>query len=317
MIALSSGDHAKSNARVGGDRGGLRPAKSGAGGRRRRACRAGAGAAPASAGLLGRAAGRFGRGTRGRIANRGIRGEPGRSSRGAAGSRPGAPARPPQGAARSPSRAAAGGPVCDGAASALGIWRDRRARRLGNGARSAPATRPQPASVVPQPAPIAPSASAADESAPAGGPDPQFRKQEVAYSGPEAPGTIVIDTGRHFLFLVEADGRALRYGVGVGRPGFEWAGVKTVTRKAEWPEWIPPEEMLRRRPDLPKRLAGGPHNPLGARALYLGSTLYRIHGTNDPSSIGLNVSSGCIRMTNEDVIDLYNRAPVGTKVIVM
>ncbi len=179
------------------------------------------------------------------------------------------------------------------------------------------ATRPQPASVVPQPAPIAPSASAADESAPASGPDPQFRKQEVAYSGPEAPGTIVIDTGRHFLFLVEADGRALRYGVGVGRPGFEWAGVKTVTRKAEWPEWIPPEEMLRRRPDLPKRLAGGPHNPLGARALYLGSTLYRIHGTNDPSSIGQDVSSGCIRMTNEDVIDLYNRAPVGTKVIVM
>ena len=198
-----------------------------------------------------------------------------------------------------------------GATGARGGWRTALS------APTEPATTPQPASILPRQAPIAPSAPAADESAPASGADPQFRKQEVAYSGPEAPGTIVVDTDRHFLFLVEADGRALRYGVGVGRPGFEWAGVKTVTRKAEWPEWIPPEEMLRRRPDLPKRLAGGPHNPLGARALYLGSTLYRIHGTNDPSTIGQDVSSGCIRMTNEDVIDLYDRVPVGTKVIVM
>ncbi len=141
-------------------------------------------------------------------------------------------------------------------------------------------------------------------------------KQEVAYSGPETAGTVVIDTQAHFLFLVQPNGRALRYGVGVGRPGFEWAGVHTVTRKAEWPEWIPPEDMLKRRPDLPTRLPGGPNNPLGARALYLGSTLYRIHGTNDPATIGQNVSSGCIRMTNDDVIDLYGRVPVGAKVVV-
>ena len=174
----------------------------------------------------------------------------------------------------------------------------------------APAT-----SILPQQAAIPAAPGPADEAAPSG-PDPQFHRQEVDYSGSEAAGTVVIDTGQHFLFLVEANGRALRYGVGVGRPGFEWAGEHTVTRKAEWPEWIPPDDMLKRRPDLPTRLAGGPDNPLGARALYLGSTLYRIHGTNDPSTIGHNVSSGCIRMTNTDVTDLYGRVPVGTKVIV-
>ena len=150
-----------------------------------------------------------------------------------------------------------------------------------------------------------------------GEPDPQFRRQEVDYTGPEAPGTIVIDTPDKFLFLVEPHGKALRYGVGVGRPGFEWSGVKRISRKSEWPDWTPPAQMLLRRPDLPRHMAGGPDNPLGARALYLGSSLYRIHGTNEPSTIGHNVSSGCIRMMNEDVIDLYERVSVGTKVIVL
>jgi lipoprotein-anchoring transpeptidase ErfK/SrfK len=147
--------------------------------------------------------------------------------------------------------------------------------------------------------------------------DPIYARQEVEYTGHQAPGTIVIDTPNKFLYLVEGHGRALRYGIGVGRPGFEWAGVKTVSRKAEWPGWTPPPEMLLRRPDLPRHMAGGPGNPLGSRALYLGSSLYRIHGTNEPETIGTNVSSGCIRMLNEDVMDLYNRVPVGTKVIVM
>jgi lipoprotein-anchoring transpeptidase ErfK/SrfK len=147
--------------------------------------------------------------------------------------------------------------------------------------------------------------------------DEQFRRQEVAYEGRERPGTIVIDTPNKFLFLVEPNGRALRYGIGVGRPGFEWAGVKTISRKAEWPGWTPPPEMMLRRPDLPSHMDGGPGNPLGARALYLGSSMYRIHGTNEPATIGTNVSSGCIRMMNQDVIDLYNRVPVGTKVIVI
>jgi lipoprotein-anchoring transpeptidase ErfK/SrfK len=147
--------------------------------------------------------------------------------------------------------------------------------------------------------------------------NPIYDRQEVAYSGGQKPGTIVIDTKRKFLFLVEKDGKALRYGIGVGRPGFTWVGVKTITRKAEWPGWTPPPDMLKRRPDLPRHMAGGIGNPLGARALYLGSSMYRIHGTNDPSTIGTNVSSGCIRLTNKDVEDLYNRVGVGTKVIVM
>ena len=120
-----------------------------------------------------------------------------------------------------------------------------------------------------------------------------------------------------FLFLVEGNGRALRYGIGVGRPGFTWAGVKTISAKREWPDWTPPAEMLARRPDLPRHMEGGPENPLGARAMYLGSTLYRIHGSNEPWTIGTNVSSGCIRMRNEDVIDLYGRVNVGARVIVL
>ncbi len=166
-------------------------------------------------------------------------------------------------------------------------------------------------------APQASQAPASLATEPDGEPEPQFQRQEVDYAGPEAPGTIVIDAPDRFLFLVEPHGRALRYGVGVGRPGFEWSGVKRISRKSEWPDWTPPPQMLLRRPDLPRHMAGGPDNPLGARALYLGSSLYRIHGTNEPSTIGHNVSSGCIRMMNEDVIDLYDRVPVGAKVIVL
>lgn len=146
---------------------------------------------------------------------------------------------------------------------------------------------------------------------------PQFQKQIVAYRGNERPGTIIVDTPSKFLYLVQEGGRAIRYGIGVGRPGFEWAGRKSVSMKREWPDWRPPAEMLRRRPDLPKYMEGGPDNPLGARALYLGSSLYRIHGTNEPHTIGQAVSSGCIRMLNQDVIDLYSRVKVGAPVIVI
>jgi lipoprotein-anchoring transpeptidase ErfK/SrfK len=147
--------------------------------------------------------------------------------------------------------------------------------------------------------------------------DPVYLRQVVDYDGPHKPGTIIVDTNQKFLFLVQSGGTALRYGIGVGRPGFEWAGAKTITRKAEWPSWHPPAEMRKRRPDLPEFMEGGPENPLGARALYLGSSLYRIHGTNEPSTIGHAVSSGCIRMINGDVEDLYERVKVGTRVIVM
>ncbi|WP_027551957.1 L,D-transpeptidase [Bradyrhizobium sp. Cp5.3] len=147
--------------------------------------------------------------------------------------------------------------------------------------------------------------------------DPKFEKQLVDYSGRETAGTIVVDSSNKFLYLVEGNGRALRYGIGVGREGFTWTGVKSITAKREWPDWTPPAEMIARRPDLPRHMEGGPENPLGARAMYLGSTLYRIHGSNEPWTIGTNVSSGCIRMRNEDVIDLYGRVNVGTKVVVM
>jgi lipoprotein-anchoring transpeptidase ErfK/SrfK len=150
-----------------------------------------------------------------------------------------------------------------------------------------------------------------------GGFNPKFLKQTVEYPTQEKPGTIVIDTPNRFLYLVQNDGKAIRYGIGVGRPGFEWAGIKTITAMKEWPDWRPPKEMLARRPDLPTFMAGGPQNPLGARAMYLGSTLYRIHGSNEPDTIGTAVSSGCIRMRNEDVIDLYQKVKVGTKVIVI
>src|SRR5271156_3565615 len=148
-------------------------------------------------------------------------------------------------------------------------------------------------------------------------PPAEFHRQEVDYATHERPGTLVIDTPNKFLYLVESGGKAMRYGVGVGRPGFEWAGVKSVSRKAEWPDWTPPSDMLKRRPDLPAHMDGGPGNPLGARALYLGSSMYRIHGTNEPWPIGQSVSSGCIRMMNADVIDLYERVSVGAKVIVI
>jgi lipoprotein-anchoring transpeptidase ErfK/SrfK len=147
--------------------------------------------------------------------------------------------------------------------------------------------------------------------------NPRYLKQEVPYEGKEAPGTIIINTPERLLYLVEGNGRALRYGIGVGRPGFTWAGVHNVTNKREWPDWTPPDDMLRRRPDLPRHMEGGPENPLGARAMYLGSTLYRIHGSNEPWTIGTAVSSGCIRMRNEDVIDLYERVKVGAKVLVI
>ena len=147
--------------------------------------------------------------------------------------------------------------------------------------------------------------------------DPKFQKQVVAYHGSEPAGTVVIDTPNRFLFLVQDNGTALRYGIGVGKPGFTWAGEKKVTAKKEWPDWVPPPEMLQRRPDLPHFMAGGPENPLGARAMYLGSSLYRIHGSNEPWTIGQAVSSGCIRMRNEDVIDLYDKVKVGTKVVVI
>ena len=147
--------------------------------------------------------------------------------------------------------------------------------------------------------------------------DPRYERQVVEYTGGEKPGTVIINTPERLLYLVEANGKALRYGIGVGRPGFTWAGVKFVSQKREWPDWRPPAEMLQRRPDLPHYMTGGPENPLGARALYLGSSLYRIHGSNEPWTIGTQVSSACIRMRNEDVIDLYGRVPVGAKVVVL
>ena len=141
-------------------------------------------------------------------------------------------------------------------------------------------------------------------------------RETVPYNGPHAPGTIVVSTAERRLYLVLPDGQALRYGVGVGRPGFTWGGTQTVTMKREWPDWRPPAEMLRRRPDLPRHMKGGIENPLGARAMYLGNTIYRIHGSNEPETIGTAVSSGCIRMTNEDVTDLYSRVKVGARVVV-
>ncbi|MBF9232112.1 L,D-transpeptidase [Microvirga alba] len=143
-----------------------------------------------------------------------------------------------------------------------------------------------------------------------------IQREIVAYDGRYAPGTIVVSTRERHLYYVIGNGQAIRYGVGVGRPGFEWGGAHSVTMKREWPDWRPPAAMLKRRPDLPRYMKGGPDNPLGARALYIGSTIYRIHGSNEPETIGEAVSSGCIRMTNEDVMDLYNRAKVGARVIV-
>jgi len=145
----------------------------------------------------------------------------------------------------------------------------------------------------------------------------RLKRQIVSYATREAPGTIIIDTPNTYLYYVLGGGQAIRYGIGVGRDGFTWSGVQSVTRKAEWPDWTPPPEMIARQPYLPRQMAGGPGNPLGARAMYLGGTVYRIHGTNAPQTIGTHVSSGCIRLTNQDVTDLYSRVNVGTKVIVL
>jgi len=145
----------------------------------------------------------------------------------------------------------------------------------------------------------------------------RLQRANIAFNTREAPGTVIIDTGNTSLYYVLGQGRAIRYGVGVGREGFTWSGTQTISRKAEWPDWRPPAEMIARQPYLPRFMAGGPGNPLGARAMYLGSSEYRIHGTNDPSTIGKFVSSGCIRLTNEDVADLFSRVDVGTKVVVL
>ncbi len=143
-----------------------------------------------------------------------------------------------------------------------------------------------------------------------------LQRQLVYFRTGEAAGTIVIFTSQRFLYVVQGNNRAIRYGIGVGREGFQWAGLLKITRKAEWPDWTPPPEMIERQPYLPRFMAGGPGNPMGARALYLGNTIYRLHGTNQPQTIGHAVSSGCFRLVNDDIIDLYERIPVGTKVVV-
>jgi lipoprotein-anchoring transpeptidase ErfK/SrfK len=165
---------------------------------------------------------------------------------------------------------------------------------------------------------LAPSQPALSDEGDGSGVVPErLRRAVIAFDTREAPGTVIIDTGNTALYYVLGQGRAVRYGVGVGREGFTWSGVQTISRKAEWPDWHPPAEMIARQPYLPRFMAGGPGNPLGARAMYLGSSVYRIHGTNDPSTIGKFVSSGCIRLTNEDVADLFSRVDVGTKVVVL
>jgi lipoprotein-anchoring transpeptidase ErfK/SrfK len=173
----------------------------------------------------------------------------------------------------------------------------------------APAPAPAPAP-IPAPAPLVEPPKAAD------GPGALVR-QVVDYASRQTQGTVIIDTGNTFLYFVLNDRQAMRYGIGVGREGFTWSGEQTVARKAEWPDWHPPAEMVSRQPYLPRFMAGGPGNPLGARAMYLGETEYRIHGTNNPDTIGKRVSSGCIRLTNDDVVDLYERVKVGAKVIVL
>ena len=169
----------------------------------------------------------------------------------------------------------------------------------------------QQAYAAPQYAPIE------EDIAPEAQMDPRLQRQIVNYRTNEATGTIIGDTPNTYLYLVMGDGKAMRYGIGVGREGFTWSGTHPIVRKAEWPDWYPPQEMIARQPYLPRMTAGGPGNPLGARAMYIGGTVYRIHGTNNPATIGHEVSSGCIRLTNEDVIDLYERVKVGAKVVVL
>ena len=143
-----------------------------------------------------------------------------------------------------------------------------------------------------------------------------FERTAVFFRTTEPPGTIIVHTSERYMYLVQGNNRAMRYGIGVGREGFQWQGLLRISRKSEWPDWTPPPEMLERQPYLPRFMAGGPGNPMGARALYLGGTVYRIHGTNQPHTIGSAVSSGCFRLVNNDVIDLYERVPVGTKVVI-
>ena len=184
-----------------------------------------------------------------------------------------------------------------------------------------PATTPPGSAAAPQPAAAAVVAALPPEDQPEQGPPkelpPQFRRQLVDYTTIEPAGTIIIDTPNTYLYLVLGNGKALRYGIGVGREGFTWSGSERISRVKEWPDWFPPKEMIERQPYLPRFMAGGESNPLGARALYLGSTLYRIHGTNQPSTIGTFVSSGCIRLTNDDIADLYARVGIGTRVVVL
>ena len=176
----------------------------------------------------------------------------------------------------------------------------------------APSTQVAPPETTPQV--VAPTPDDESDNAPI---DPRLTRQIVSYTGHEGAGTIIIDTPHTYLYYVLGNGKAIRYGIGVGREGFTWSGVKSIERKAEWPDWHPPAEMLARQPYLPRMTAGGPGNPLGARAMYIAGTQYRIHGTNAPSTIGRQVSSGCIRLKNEDVIDLYSRVQIGAKVIVL
>ena len=185
-----------------------------------------------------------------------------------------------------------------------------------------PFFQPLPAMTAPQPLqPYQPYSAPTYQAAPSEDQDTvetpaRFRRQTVSYATREAPGTIIIDTPNTYLYYVLGNGQAIRYGIGVGRDGFTWSGTQSVTKKAEWPDWTPPPEMIQRQPYLPRFMAGGPGNPLGARAMYLGNTVYRIHGTNRPDTIGTAISSGCFRLVNADVADLYNRVPVGTKVII-
>ena len=169
-----------------------------------------------------------------------------------------------------------------------------------------------PTEAAPPPVQVAPQDEGTTVEMPA-----RLKRQVVSYPTREAPGTIIIDTPNTYLYYVLGGGQAIRYGIGVGRDGFTWSGTQTITKKAEWPDWTPPPEMIARQPYLPRHMAGGPGNPLGARAMYLGGSVYRIHGPNAPGTIGTRVSSGCLRLTNEDVSDLYSRVNVGTKVIVV
>lgn len=171
--------------------------------------------------------------------------------------------------------------------------------------------------VQPQPQRVAPAEQAVQEADPSSDTKDHLKRRVVEYRTGEAPGTIIVDTPNTYLYYVLGGGKAVRYGIGVGRDGFTWSGVRSIERKAEWPDWTPPEDMIARQPYLPRWMAGGPDNPLGARAMYIAGTVYRIHGTNAPASIGKRMSSGCFRMLNADVIDLYQRVNVGTKVVVL